>query len=177
MREPLSGAPFCRAARHADFNLKKKKVYCLDSYNNRFKQGMFLLHPRLEADSIVLGDLPLSRLLLMNDSRYPWCILVPRREDLSEIYQLDAAEQQQLWQESALLGRGMMEAFGGDKLNLAALGNLVPQLHLHHIVRYLDDATWPGPVWGVGTPEAYTPEQLDEVRRRLTEVLPAQWFN
>lgn len=137
---------------------------------------MFLLHPRLESDSIFLGDLPLSRLLLMNDSRYPWCILVPRREDLSEVYQLGEAEQRQLWSESATLGKGMMEAFGGDKLNLAALGNLVPQLHLHHIVRYRDDMAWPGPVWGVGTPNAYSEAQLAEVRQRLVEVLPAEWF-
>lgn len=155
----------------------QKRVYFPLLASKYLSIGMFLLHPRLESDSIFLADLPLSRLLLMNDSRYPWCILVPRREDLSEVYQLDVAEQQQLWQESALLGRGMMEAFGGDKLNLAALGNLVPQLHLHHIVRYLDDAAWPGPVWGVGTPQAYKPEQLDEVRRRLSGALPAQWFS
>lgn len=138
---------------------------------------MFLLHPRLESDCIFLGDLPLSRLLLMNDTRYPWCILVPRRDDLSEVYQLSGTEQQQLWNESAVLGKGMMEAFGGDKLNLAALGNLVPQLHLHHIVRYRDDVAWPGPVWGVGTPKAYSDVQLEEVRQRLAGVLPSDWFD
>lgn len=136
---------------------------------------MFLLHPRLESDGIFLADLELSRLLLMNDARYPWCILVPRRDDLGEIYELEPADQQQLWQESATLGQAMMEAFGGDKLNIAALGNLVPQLHLHHIVRYLDDEAWPGPVWGVGTPRAYTPSQLDEVRQRLKRALPQGW--
>lgn len=112
----------------------------------------------------------------MNDSRYPWCILVPRREDLREVYELDREEQVQLWQESALLGRAMMEAFGGDKLNLAALGNLVPQLHIHHIVRYRDDAAWPGPVWGVGTALAYEERQLDEVKDRLEPLLPAGWL-
>jgi len=136
---------------------------------------MFLLHPRLEADSIVLGELPLSRLLLMNDSRYPWCILVPRREDLCEVYELEDEEQSQLWRESALLGRAMMEVFGGDKLNLAALGNLVPQLHIHHIVRYRDDVAWPGPVWGVGAPQPYAPPQLEEVRQRLCAALPEGW--
>lgn len=138
---------------------------------------MFLLHPRLESDCIFLADLPLSRLLLMSDARYPWCILVPRRDDLSEIYQLADKEQRQLWSESAILGKGMMEAFGGDKLNIAALGNLVPQLHLHHIVRYRDDAAWPGPVWGVGTPAAYSDSQLGEVRERLRAVLPSEWFD
>jgi diadenosine tetraphosphate (Ap4A) HIT family hydrolase len=136
---------------------------------------MFLLHPRLEADAIFLSDLPLSRLLLMNDARYPWCILVPRREDLQEIYQLGEAEQQQLRRETAALGKGMMDAFGGDKLNLAALGNLVPQLHLHHIVRYRDDAAWPGPVWGVGSPRGYSEPQREEVIERLRSVLPREW--
>jgi diadenosine tetraphosphate (Ap4A) HIT family hydrolase len=137
---------------------------------------MFLLHPRLEADAIFLGDLPLCRLLLMNDVRYPWCLLVPRRDDLQEVYQLDEAEQQQLWRESAILGQGMMDAFGGDKLNLAALGNLVPQLHLHHIVRYRDDEAWPGPVWGVGTPQGYSEVQRAEVIERLRSVLPREWL-
>lgn len=137
---------------------------------------MFTLHPRLASDCHTLCDLPLSRLLLMDDARYPWCILVPRREELREVYQLDGQAQQQLWQESAALGEGMMRAFGGDKLNIAALGNLVPQLHLHHIVRYRDDVAWPGPVWGVGNPEPYAEEQLAEVRRRLEAALPVQWL-
>lgn len=108
----------------------------------------FELHPRLLADTQALAELPLSRLLLMNDARYPWCILVPRRQGLREIYQLDPSDQQQLLKESSQLGRALMEAFGGDKLNVAALGNLVPQLHLHHVVRFESDDAWPAPVWG-----------------------------
>lgn len=137
---------------------------------------MFRLHPRLASDGIFIADLPVSRLLLMNDSRYPWCILVPRREELIEIYELDSAGQAQLWQESAVLGKAMMETFAGDKLNIAALGNLVPQLHIHHVVRYRDDAAWPGPVWGVGESVAYRPRQLDEVRARLCAALPEAWL-
>ncbi len=137
---------------------------------------MFLLHPRLESDCIYLSDLPLSRLLLMNDARYPWCVLVPRRYDLVEAYQLSEADQQQLWRESSTLGAAMMEAFGGDKLNIAALGNLVPQFHLHHIVRYRDDETWPNPVWGVGTPRPYDAGQLAEIQQRLRGALPDGWF-
>jgi len=114
-----------------------------------------------------MGDFPLSRLLLMNDSRYPWFILVPRRVDISEIYQLGEKEQQQLQRESVALGQGLMEAFGGDKLNVAALGNLVPQLHIHHIVRYRDDATWPGPVWGIGVSVPYKAEQLPLIREKI----------
>lgn len=128
---------------------------------------MFTLHPRLEADCFVMGDFPLSRLLLMNDARYPWLILVPRREDIQEIYQLGAEEQMQLQRESSLLGKHLMERFGGDKLNIAALGNLVAQLHIHHIVRYLDDATWPGPVWGLGMPLPYAEAQVEEIRGKL----------
>lgn len=130
---------------------------------------MFIMHPRLEADSVVMGDFPLSRLLLMNDSRYPWLILVPRRVGISEIYQLGEKDQQQLQRESVALGRVIMSVFGGDKLNVAALGNLVPQLHIHHIVRYRDDATWPGPVWGVGVSVPYTAEQLLGIREKLLD--------
>src|SRR5262245_27562488 len=96
----------------------------------------FELHPRLAADTIVLGDFPLCRLLLMNDAQYPWFILVPRRAGAREIYQLDERDQQQLLKESAQLSRAVMDAFRGEKLNVAALGNLVPQLHVHHVVRY-----------------------------------------
>jgi diadenosine tetraphosphate (Ap4A) HIT family hydrolase len=113
---------------------------------------------------------------LMNDARYPWCLLVPRRYDLVELYQLSDTDQQQLWQESSTLGAAMMEAFGGDKLNIAALGNLVPQFHMHHIVRYRDDEAWPNPVWGVGTPTPYTEAQLAEVQQRLRAALPEEWF-
>ncbi len=107
-----------------------------------------------------MGELPLSRLLLLNDARYPWFILVPRREAITEIYQLEEQAQQQLLRESSQLGQFLMESFSGDKLNIGALGNLVPQLHLHHIVRYKDDAAWPGPVWGVGVAEPYTEAEV-----------------
>lgn len=108
----------------------------------------FELDPRLAADTYPIGDLPLCRLLLMDDSRYPWCILVPRRADLREIHELDGDARLQLLEESALLSTALQRLFRPDKLNLAALGNLVPQLHLHHVVRYRSDPAWPAPVWG-----------------------------
>lgn len=108
----------------------------------------FELHPKLAADTFVIGDLDLCRLLLMNDSQYPWCVLVPRRPDIREIYQLSEADQQLLLRESSTLGRAMMKAFDGTKLNIGALGNVVPQLHVHHIVRFETDPAWPNPVWG-----------------------------
>jgi len=122
----------------------------------------FILHPRLAADCIEVGELELSRLLLLNDSRYHWCVLVPRRLDLTEIYQLSDAEQIQLTRESSTLSRFLAETYSADKMNMGALGNLVPQLHIHHIVRYRDDPAWPGPVWGVGEAQRYAEEDLAE---------------
>jgi diadenosine tetraphosphate (Ap4A) HIT family hydrolase len=134
--------------------------------------GKFLLHPRLAADSFTLGDLPLCRLLLMNDAHYPWFILVPRREGAREIYLLDEADQRQLWRESALLSAAAMEAFAGEKLNVAALGNVVPQLHVHHVVRYERDVTWPSPVWGRHSPRPYADAERAERIATLRPHLP-----
>ena len=129
----------------------------------------FHLHPRLQADTHCLTQLPLCRLLLMDDARYPWFILVPQCEGIQEIYQLETGDQQQLWHESAWVGRAAMQAFAGDKLNIGALGNLVPQLHLHHVVRYHGDDAWPAPVWGKGEARRYA----DEARQRIGERLLA----
>ena len=131
----------------------------------------FELHPRLAADAFVLGDFPLCRLLLMNDAQYPWFILVPRRENAREIYLLEEADQQQLLRESSQLARALMEAYRGEKLNVAALGNVVPQLHLHHIVRFAADPAWPGPVFGRHPAQPYgeaaKAERLGALRPRL----------
>ena len=132
----------------------------------------FALHPRLAADTVTVGELPLCRLLLMNDAQYPWCILVPRRDGAREIYLLDEPDQQQLWRESALLSRALMQAFAGHKLNVAALGNVVPQLHLHHIVRDPGDAAWPGPVWGRHPPRPYTDAERTRCLDALRAALP-----
>jgi diadenosine tetraphosphate (Ap4A) HIT family hydrolase len=132
---------------------------------------MFTLDPRLHQDTVALGDFPLSRLLLMNDARYPWFILVPRREDVSELFQLDAADQRALWQETTWLAETLKDLFGADKLNVANLGNVVSQLHMHVIVRRRSDDAWPGPVWGKHPALAYRPEQIDEIRARLRMVL------
>ena len=126
------------------------------------------IDPRLAADCILLGRFPLCRLLLMNDSNYPWFILVPDREGIREIYQLDDAERAQLLGESCALAEFLMAHFEGDKLNVAALGNQVPQLHLHHVVRYRSDPAWPAPVWGRHPPIAYSPESLREIRSAIS---------
>ena len=132
----------------------------------------FALHPRLEADTVAVGDWPLCRVLLMNDAQYPWFILVPRREGAREIYQLSDADQAQLLRESSQLSRALMQAFRGDKLNVAALGNVVPQLHLHHVVRFEGDPAWPAPVWGRHPARPYAPAEQAGRIAALRAVLP-----
>ncbi len=135
----------------------------------------FALHPQLVKDSIEIAQLPLSTLLLSNDSSYPWFILVPRVADISEIYQLDWQQQQQLLNESSLISELLMQHFSGDKMNIAALGNVVDQLHVHHVVRFKGDACWPKPIWGQQLAVPYTEEALNaliaELLPKLTEVL------
>ena len=98
---------------------------------------------------------------------------MPQRPGLREVYELDEASQGQLLRESVTLGRAMMQAFRGDKLNLAALGNMVPQLHLHHIVRHAGDPAWPAPVWGKHPPRPYSPADLQQRLAALRPQLPA----
>ncbi|GAB6262068.1 HIT domain-containing protein [Photobacterium sp. R1] len=108
----------------------------------------FTLHPRLSADTQVIGDLPLCRVLLSKEAIGPWLILVPRYESLREIHHMTAADQQQLMIESSATAQLLETYFSPDKINIGALGNLVPQLHIHHIARFTTDIAWPGPVWG-----------------------------
>jgi diadenosine tetraphosphate (Ap4A) HIT family hydrolase len=126
----------------------------------------FQLHPRLEQDCIAIGRFELCRLLMMNDSQYPWLILVPERTDLQEIYQLSKADRQLLTEESSYLAENLAVLFKADKMNIAAIGNRVPQLHIHHIVRYRTDKAWPAPVWGKFDAVPYTEQQIaDNVTR------------
>ena len=118
------------------------------------------LHPQLQKDTVDIGDLPLSRVLIIKDAHYPWLLLVPRREDITEIIDLDEVAQAQLMAEIARVGRALKEVTKCDKLNVAALGNVVPQLHVHIIARRTTDAAWPRPVWGVMPPLAHDPEEL-----------------
>ena len=128
---------------------------------------MAKIHAQLAADCKVLGRFHLCHLLLMNDCNYPWFILVPDRDNIREIYQLEAADRKQLLDESCLLSEFLMSAFNGDKLNVAALGNQVPQLHLHHVVRYALDPAWPAPVWGKHPTVPYSADALDEIKSKL----------
>lgn len=136
---------------------------------------MFELDSRLQQDAVVLGDFPLSRLLLSNDARYPWFILVPRREGVSEVFQLGGEDQRALWSETTLLAELLKDVFKADKINIATLGNVVSQLHMHVIVRYRNDDAWPAPVWGRHPARPYEPEQVAGLRDRLRSVMPAQF--
>jgi len=133
----------------------------------------WVLDEKLAADSVFVVDWPLSQLRLVNDSRFPWLVLVPRVSNIEEIFQLSDEDQQQLLQESSQLATVLSASFRADKLNVAALGNVVRQLHVHHIVRYVDDCCYPSPVWGIG--EAL-PYQEIELRQRVDELRTALSF-
>ncbi|NER63467.1 HIT domain-containing protein, partial [Pseudomonas sp. MAFF212427] len=132
---------------------------------------MFVLDSRLHQDTVALGDFPLCRLLISKDANYPWFILVPRRADISEFFELEEADQQQLWKETTALAELLKALFGADKMNVATLGNVVSQLHMHVIVRHKGDAAWPAPVWGHSPALAYADDQLEQVRQRLVAAL------
>lgn len=132
---------------------------------------MFEIDPRLAQDTFTVGDFPLSRLLLMNDTSYPWFILVPRRMSIREIFELEPRDQQQLLRESSHLAEVLCRVFQADKINIAALGNMVPQLHVHHVVRYRTDQAWPHPVWGRFPAQPYTTRVLQETCASLIDHL------
>ena len=129
------------------------------------------LHPQLQHDTIILGTLPLSLVLLMPDAHYPWLILVPQREHIGDIDELSEADQQQLMQESSFVSRTMKTLFQPDKINIAALGNIVPQLHIHHVARFHSDAAWPAPVWGALPAQPYEAKALEQRIRQLQQAL------
>jgi len=129
--------------------------------------GDFQLHSDLKRDGIVIGEFPLSLVLLINDSAYPWFVLVPQRSGIKDAIDLEHADYQQLSKESRLFSIALMDIFPGEKLNLAALGNMTPQLHVHHIVRSSSDAAWPNPIWGFQPLTAYTAEAIDVIREKV----------
>ncbi len=132
---------------------------------------MFQLDSRLNNDCTVIGHFKLSLLLLMNDANYPWFILVPQEADIREIYQLSDQQQQQLTRESCQLSSALATTFNGDKINIASLGNIVEQLHIHHVVRYHNDPSWPAPIWGRHKALPYTAEEQRVVAQQLIHTL------
>ena len=127
----------------------------------------FKLDPRLEADTYQVTDLSLCRILLMNDSRYPWLILVPRQQGLREFHDLSREEQSRLMSEITRTAKILEVSHQPDKLNIGALGNIVNQLHIHILGRFDGDPAWPGPVWGIGEPVAYFEKQADALIREF----------
>jgi diadenosine tetraphosphate (Ap4A) HIT family hydrolase len=123
----------------------------------------FALHPRLEADTHLATDWPLCRVLVMSDARYPWLVLVPRRDGVTEVTALEAADRAQLMDEIARAGRLVQNFPGVTKLNIGALGNLVPQLHVHVVGRRQGDPAWPGPVWGHSSAVPYDAVVLAQI--------------
>ena len=133
----------------------------------------FALDPRLAADTHLLAALPLCDIRLMDDARYGWLVLVPRRARLVEVADLDDDGQAALWREVNLAGRALRAAMPCDKLNLGALGNIVRQLHVHVVARREGDAGWPGPVWGHGQRQPCTEAMRHERMAALRQALAA----
>lgn len=131
----------------------------------------FRLDERLAADTLPVGELPLCRVLLMNDARFPWLILVPRRAGLSELIELTDADRAQATAEMDKAARMLKDLTGCDKLNVAALGNMVRQLHIHVLARFEGDPAWPAPVWGKGPAEPYAADAAELVVARLRMAL------
>lgn len=131
---------------------------------------MFELAPELNRDCIELADWPLCKVLLLNDSQYPWFILVPKQNDLKEIIDLSEQDQIVFIKESAILSKLIQEVFNPDKLNVAAIGNMVPQLHIHHIARFKNDVAWPAPVWGKFPAKPYSNEQIGEIINQFADI-------
>jgi diadenosine tetraphosphate (Ap4A) HIT family hydrolase len=131
----------------------------------------FRLAERLEADTYSLAEWPLCRILLMDDARFPWIILVPKRADCSEIIELSEPDQAQLMREISQAMAALASVTRPDKINLGALGNIVRQLHVHLVARYASDPAWPGPVWGVGERRSYPPHMAGLLIDRLSKAL------
>jgi diadenosine tetraphosphate (Ap4A) HIT family hydrolase len=138
-------------------------------------ESAFSLHPQFAADTHPVGDLALTRVLLANDANYPWLILVPRRPNVMELIDLAEREQMQLTGEIAQVSQALKAITECEKLNVAALGNVVAQLHVHVIGRKHSDKAWPRPVWGVAPPIEYDPKVRDgflAALRRALDITP-----
>ena len=137
---------------------------------------MFELHPRLAEDTITVGEFELCQLLMHKDANYPWFILVPKRPEVLEIYHLSEQERIQLMNESCMLAEALVDVFSPDKINIATLGNMVPQLHMHHVARYKDDGAWPHPIWGAMPAKEYQSEEMHHRIEAVANVLVGDDF-
>lgn len=131
----------------------------------------FIIHPQLENDTILIGELSLCRVLLMNDSRYPWLILVPKINDIRDVTEMSESDRVLLFNEISRTAEKLKENFKPDRLNIAMLGNVVPQLHCHIIARFESDHAWPKPVWGVGSAVSYQLSSIEETTERFRGIV------
>ncbi len=131
----------------------------------------FELHPQLAKDTTVIGHFPLCNALLHKDNAVPWVILVPKRANVKELHHLPMHDQRQFLSESQAVSQALEAIFIPDKLNMGALGNMVPQLHIHHIARFIDDVAWPGPIWGNTKGEFRSENEQREILGRIQNVL------
>ena len=131
----------------------------------------FTLHPQLDNDTFVVANFTLCQVLLMNDANFPWLVLVPKVPDIREIHELTPGDQQQLMQEITFVSTRLQRLTRADKMNVAALGNMVPQLHVHVIARFETDAAWPGPMWGKVPAAPYSDDALEEMMAKLKKIL------
>jgi diadenosine tetraphosphate (Ap4A) HIT family hydrolase len=136
---------------------------------------VFKLDARLDNDTINLASWPLCDVQLMNDSQFPWVILIPRVEGATELYHLDKAQRDQLDAESIFLSQALMVIYQGYKLNTAALGNVVSQLHIHHVVRFEGDIAWPAPIWGKVPAKHFSVEALAKQKEQLAVIIEHSW--
>jgi len=134
---------------------------------------MFKLHERLAADTALIRPLTLCQVLCMDNRVWPWLILVPARLDVTELHHLPAPDRALLMEEIAQVSQALERLFRPDKLNVAAIGNIVPQLHIHVVARRRDDPAWPNPVWGSGIAERYPPGELEAMVGRLRTAIDA----
>jgi len=132
------------------------------------------LDAQIERDTARVGDLTLSHVRAMNDATYPWLVLVPRRANVTEIIDLSEPDRVQLMTEISVVAAALKDVTGCDKLNIGAIGNLVPQLHIHIVARRRGDPTWPKPVWGAAPPVAYEPQTLDVFIAAVREAVGIQ---
>ncbi|MBL6784702.1 MAG: HIT domain-containing protein [Rickettsiales bacterium] len=136
----------------------------------------FSLNSRLKADTIKIAEFELSELLLMNDKNYPWFILVPRRSNISEIFQLNDQDQTQLYKEISYLAEILQQFYRADKVNIGALGNMVPQLHIHVIMRFKNDIAWPKPVWGLFDAINYSDEEITQISKDINGLIKTSFL-
>lgn len=136
----------------------------------------FKLDPQLAESTVVVGHFPLSLVLLSTDANFPWCLLVPKRANMAELHHLSDLDRQQYAKESGYLSEVMVGLFAPDKMNMAALGNIVSQLHIHHVARFKDDVAWPNPIWGAVAAKEYDADELASRLSRLRSALACDFF-